>query len=425
MWSMLEVSMPGIFETGDVDLKKLLNAEDRDLIGRMRSILGSFILRRLKSDVMQQLVPKMQKIEYVRMKKHQQDAYNESIENYRASSQARMMKSSETCLHDVARILPRRQISNYFLEFHKKNHLLLVRRIYSDNDVVHFAKILHPKGAFGFECTVERVIEELKSYNDFYIHRELWSMLEFLMPGIFETGDVDLKKLLNAEDRDLIGRMRSILGPFILRRLKSDVMQQLVPKMQKVHLVFHLLLLTFGYLMGGLHDFFLERCLDAAVPLYVELMAGTNNKLYYCATIVDQVVIITPAANYVPELEIREVRIVDNTMSMSQDNTSTAAEGKMSPNNGRVYVSKAQDVVSIVLAKGSAIGQDAVNQAKAFDEKHRLTANASARVVSFDRKINDTRSAVKSSRYVTAGTSWLNGAFTKVAIVGHVAGIKT
>ncbi|KAL6550523.1 Protein CHROMATIN REMODELING 19 [Orobanche minor] len=172
MWSMLEFLMPDIFETGDVDLKKLLNAEDRDIIGRMRSILGPFILRRLKSDVMHQLVPKMQKIVYVRMEKQQQDAYDEVIENYRASSQARMMKSSETCLHDVARILPRRQISNYFLEFRKiANHLLLVRRIYSDDDVVHFAKILYPKGVFGFECTLERVIEELKSYNDFSIHR--------------------------------------------------------------------------------------------------------------------------------------------------------------------------------------------------------------------------------------------------------------
>jgi len=28
--------------------------------------------------------------------------------------------------------------------------------------------------------------------------------------------------------------MKSILGPFILRRLKSDVMQQLVPKIQRV-----------------------------------------------------------------------------------------------------------------------------------------------------------------------------------------------
>lgn len=59
----------------------------------------------------------------------------------------------------------------------------------------------------------------------------------------------------------------------------------------------------------------------------------------------------------------------------------------MSPNNGRVYVSKAQDVVSTMIAKGSAIGQDAVNKAKAFDEKHKLTANASARVISFDRRV--------------------------------------
>ncbi|KAL0446670.1 UNVERIFIED_CONTAM: protein CHROMATIN REMODELING 19 [Sesamum latifolium] len=173
LWSLLEFMMPDLFETGDIDLKKLLNAEDRDLICRMKSILGPFILRRLKSDVMQ-LVPKIQKVEYVYMAKQQEDAYKEAIENYRAISQARIMKSSETCPHNVASILPRRQISNYFLEFRKiANHPLLVRRIYTDDDVVRFAKMLHPKGVFGFECTLERVIEELKSYNDFSIHRLL------------------------------------------------------------------------------------------------------------------------------------------------------------------------------------------------------------------------------------------------------------
>lgn len=59
-------------------------------------------------------------------------------------------------------------------------------------------------------------------------------MLEFMLPDLFETGDVDLRKLLNSEDRDLIAQIKSILGPFILRRLKSDVMQQLVPKIHKV-----------------------------------------------------------------------------------------------------------------------------------------------------------------------------------------------
>ncbi|GER28742.1 SWI/SNF helicase-like protein [Striga asiatica] len=209
LWSMLEFMMPDIFETGDVDLKKLLNAEDSDLVGRMKSILGPFILRRLKSDVMQQLVPKMQKIEYVRMGKEQQDAYKEAIENYRASSQARIMKSSENCLNDVARILPRRQISNYFLEFRKiANHPLLVRRIYSDDDVVRFAKMLHPKGVFGFECTLERVIEELKSYNDFSIHRLL-----------LYYGDTGMRGILSDEH--------------VMISAKCQVLAELLPKLNR------------------------------------------------------------------------------------------------------------------------------------------------------------------------------------------------
>ncbi|KAF5779104.1 putative DNA helicase chromatin remodeling SNF2 family [Helianthus annuus] len=165
LWSLLEFMMPDLFETEDVDLKKLLNAEDTELIARMKSILGPFILRRLKSDVMQQLVPKVQRVEYVHMEKEQGNAYQEAIQDYRAAAHARMAKSAH---------LPRRQISNYFVQFRKiANHPLLVRRIYTDKDVVRFAKMLHPRGVFGDECTLDRVIEELKSYNDFSIHRLL------------------------------------------------------------------------------------------------------------------------------------------------------------------------------------------------------------------------------------------------------------
>ncbi|XP_057505698.1 binding partner of ACD11 1-like isoform X1 [Actinidia eriantha] len=185
------------------------------------------------------------------------------------------------------------------------------------------------------------------------------------------------------------------------------------------------------------------------------------------ATVVDQIVSITAAENYVPKAETREVTTMDNVTSVAPEHISPSTEAKpSSPSNGRVYVSKAQDVVSTVLAKGSAIRQDAVNKAKAFDEKHRLTANASAKVISLDRrvgltekltvgisvvnekmksvdqklqvsdktmaalmaaerKLNDTGSAVKTSKYVTAGASWLNGAFSKVAKAGQVAGTKT
>ncbi|OMO67936.1 hypothetical protein CCACVL1_20198 [Corchorus capsularis] len=186
------------------------------------------------------------------------------------------------------------------------------------------------------------------------------------------------------------------------------------------------------------------------------------------ATIVDKIVTITRADDYVPKPDIHEARTADIVSISPAGHTSpNAEEGRSgSPRSGREYVSKAQDVVASMLAKGSAMRQDAVNKAKAFDEKHQLTASASAKVISFDRrvgltekltvgisvvnekvksvdqrlqvsdktmaaifaaerKINNTGSAVKSSRYVTAGTAWLNGAFSKVAKAGQVAGTKT
>lgn len=53
------------------------------------------------------------------MVKEQEDAYKEAIQNYRTISQARISKLSEVNSDNVARILSRRQISNYFHEFRK------------------------------------------------------------------------------------------------------------------------------------------------------------------------------------------------------------------------------------------------------------------------------------------------------------------
>ncbi len=63
------------------------------------------------------------------------------------------------------------------------------------------------------------------------------------MPDVFDTAGVDLDQFLGTrndttgvvvEDKDLITHIKGILGPFVLRRLKSDVMRQLVPKIQQV-----------------------------------------------------------------------------------------------------------------------------------------------------------------------------------------------
>jgi SWI/SNF-related matrix-associated actin-dependent regulator 1 of chromatin subfamily A len=64
-----------------------------------------------------------------------------------------------------------------------------------------------------------------------------------MMPDIFDTSGVDLDQYLGtrnctngvlAQDKDLINHIKAILGPFVLRRVKSDVMKQLVAKTHEV-----------------------------------------------------------------------------------------------------------------------------------------------------------------------------------------------
>ncbi|KAM7491046.1 hypothetical protein LguiA_033967 [Lonicera macranthoides] len=62
---------------------------------------------------------------------------------------------------------------------------------------------------------------------------------------------------------------------------------------------------------------------------------------------------------------------------------------------------KAEDVVSTMIAKGFVLGKDAVNKAKALDEKHQLTSTASATVSSLNQKIGFTDK-------ISAGTSMVN-----------------
>jgi SWI/SNF-related matrix-associated actin-dependent regulator 1 of chromatin subfamily A len=62
-----------------------------------------------------------------------------------------------------------------------------------------------------------------------------------MMIDVFNTCGVDLNQFLGThndtigvvvEDKDLINHIKGIMGPIILRHLKSDVMRQLVLKIQ-------------------------------------------------------------------------------------------------------------------------------------------------------------------------------------------------
>ena len=65
---------------------------------------------------------------------------------------------------------------------------------------------------------------------------ELWALLNFLLPDVFNSSDdfdawFDTNSCLG-EDNQLISRLHSILKPFLLRRLKSEVEKGLPPKQE-------------------------------------------------------------------------------------------------------------------------------------------------------------------------------------------------
>lgn len=58
-------------------------------------------------------------IEYVHMHNVQRQAYKEAIEEYRAAARAPVSRLSDLKSNGVTVNLPRRQISNYFVQFRK------------------------------------------------------------------------------------------------------------------------------------------------------------------------------------------------------------------------------------------------------------------------------------------------------------------
>ncbi|KAL8266980.1 hypothetical protein R6Q59_004324 [Mikania micrantha] len=167
--------------------------------------------------------------------------------------------------------------------------------------------------------------------------------------------------------------------------------------------------------------------------------------------------------------------IVDTTVTVTLDPeyqlppAATAAYppiGGNAPAGNDSALRKAEDVVTSMFAKGFVLGKDAIGKAKTFDEKHRLTSTASAKVASFDKKIGFTDkvnvgtsivtdkvkevdqklqvsekaksaftaaentvtsagSAIMKNRYVFTSAAWVTGAFNKVAKAAGEVGQQT
>ena len=67
---------------------------------------------------------------------------------------------------------------------------------------------------------------------------ELWSIFSFLMPGYlppYKTFCARFEKPIVQEDKEALRRLNQLTGPFILRRMKSEVLKELPPKTENLH----------------------------------------------------------------------------------------------------------------------------------------------------------------------------------------------
>ncbi|XVF03011.1 hypothetical protein REPUB_Repub04eG0223800 [Reevesia pubescens] len=164
------------------------------------------------------------------------------------------------------------------------------------------------------------------------------------------------------------------------------------------------------------------------------------------------------------ETENAQVAYVTFKASQGADTAMLLTEKKPAITDSNVK--KAEDMMSTMLAKGFVLGKDAINKAKAFDERHHLTSNASVAVTSIDQKMGlseklsigtavvnekmremDERfhvsektksalavaeqkassagTAIMSNHYVSTGASWLSNAFNAVARAAEDVGVLT
>ncbi|XP_024971793.1 binding partner of ACD11 1 [Cynara cardunculus var. scolymus] len=199
-----------------------------------------------------------------------------------------------------------------------------------------------------------------------------------------------------------------------------------------------------------------ERAQNAFVT-FKDSQGAETAVLLSGATIVDQSVTIALMPDYT---------LPPSAATSSEQQQPPNATAEQSGGAAESAVQKAEDVVSSMLAKGFILGKDAVNKAKAFDEKHQLTSLAAAKAATIDQKIGLTEkisigttivnekvremdqkfqvsektrtafataeqtvsgagSAIMKNRYVLTGTSWVAGAFSRVTKAAGEVGQKT
>mmetsp|Transcript_24426 Transcript_24426/g.58814 ORF Transcript_24426/g.58814 Transcript_24426/m.58814 type:complete len:1025 (+) Transcript_24426:139-3213(+) len=172
--TLLSFLMPRLFavkgNTSLVNLFKSLDSNDpasQRRAKQVKKIMGPFVLRRLKKDVLQNLPAKTEVVEYVKMPGAQKLVYAQTLQ--RVAEQARERKEGDRMTAGAA--LDSKWVTNAFTELRKAaHHPMLLQRHYSTKVIRKIASELLADEFFGADATFEKIEEELQSSSDLDLH---------------------------------------------------------------------------------------------------------------------------------------------------------------------------------------------------------------------------------------------------------------
>ncbi|KAK3223085.1 hypothetical protein Dsin_010110 [Dipteronia sinensis] len=196
---------------------------------------------------------------------------------------------------------------------------------------------------------------------------------------------------------------------------------------------------------GAIEHVDIVRSGDHACTAYVTFKDAYSQEtavLLSGATILDQRVCITRWGHYEDEFDYW-----NRPSQRHEDETESTQPSQRRPlvEDAGEAVAMAQEVVKTMLTKGFVLGKDALNQAKAFDESHHVSATAAGKVAELNQKFGlidkigagveavksvdekyhiseTTKSAVSAaantvinSSYFSKGALWVSGALNQAA----------
>mmetsp|Transcript_906 Transcript_906/g.1726 ORF Transcript_906/g.1726 Transcript_906/m.1726 type:complete len:425 (+) Transcript_906:121-1395(+) len=138
-------------------------------LAQIRGLLAPFVLRRLKSQVLNQLVPKTNHVERLTPTAFQKEVYNNILERH----VERQRQRAGGAVDVTSLVGSDKDAQNVFVTLRKAaNHpLLLLNRFDNPEKMATIANRLWSNGHFGEQCTEEMVRKEIDGYCDMDLHQ--------------------------------------------------------------------------------------------------------------------------------------------------------------------------------------------------------------------------------------------------------------